>query len=247
MIVQAWNVNGRGTPAALALGVTLCADVLLLQEADLATAPGWMSIGSDVHGNGWGSGIFVRDGSLTEIVLAGNAGWVAGAKWTRSRDGHQESTFLFSIHSPTPREGNPRRSYVAESRAIVEAISSSKEIPPDARVIVGGDFNFKSLGERLDSEPISTTADEVAALNAFRDANYCVAWKDLNASQPLPQTLRWSGDQAQLFHCDGFLLKGIDVSSAHCAVLSTAMLTKCSDHLPVVVWITDLSHVGVAQ
>jgi exonuclease III len=239
VIVQTWNVNGRGIQAAVELGDTLRADVLLLQEAKLDGALGWKVTGRNVHDNGWGSGIFVREGSLTAIDVADYDGWVAGAKWTRSVGGREESTYLFSIHSPTGRDGHPRKSYVAESRAIVKSISSSAEVAAGARVIIGGDFNFKSLGERLASEALPTGSDELAALTEFRSAEYCVAWKDLNPGHPLAQTLRWTGNQATPFHCDGFLLKGFDVNEAHCSVLSSARVHSSSDHSPVVVWIPN--------
>ena len=239
MIVQTWNVNGRGTQAAVELGDTLRADVLPLQEAKLDGTPGWKTTRSNVHDNGWGSGIFVREGSLTAIDVADYDGWVAGAKWTRSVGGREESTYLFSIHSPTGRDGHPRKSYVAESRAIVKSISNSAEVPAGARVIIGGDFNFKSLGERLASEALPTGSDELAALTEFRSAEYCVAWKDLNSGYPLAQTLRWTGNQATPFHCDGFLMRGFDVTAAQCSVLSSAHVHRSSDHSPVVVWIPN--------
>lgn len=71
-----------------------------------------------------------------------------------------ETIYLFSIHSPTANNDEPRGGYVAESLEIV-------------------------LARR-------------------------------HQGLPLPQTLRWNRAPATPYHCDGFLLRGMDVTSVQC-------------------------------
>jgi hypothetical protein len=51
---------------------------------------------------------------------------------------------------------------------------------------------------------------------------------------PLPQTLRWKSDPMVPFHCDGFLLRGMDGTLDQCDVLSSEAITSWSDHNPLV-------------
>lgn len=81
----------------------------------------------------------VRFGVLQAITIANYSGWVAGARWRRNGDGG--TTYLFSVHSPTPNENVRRGSYVAESVKIVAAVC--EQVPATGRFVIGGDFNFQ--------------------------------------------------------------------------------------------------------
>src|SRR5476649_2279993 len=120
MNVLTWNTAfGRATPAAVVLARRLAADVVLLQEAEPTGLWDGAIVGARVPNRAWGSWVLVRAGTLEEISVAGYAGWVSGATW---RNGHSPDTYVFSVHSPTSSQNEPRRTYVAESAQIVLGI-----------------------------------------------------------------------------------------------------------------------------
>src|SRR5690606_14082106 len=92
-------------------------------------------------------------------------------------------------------------------------------------------FNFLSLGERLPSESLRSTAEELKALKDIRALGFTVAWRDSHPSAPLPQTLRWSRNQETPYHCDGFLVRGAEIVS--CEVIAAPEILAVSDHNPV--------------
>ena len=231
MKVLTWNTAfARGTSAAVALADRVGADVVLLQEAQpTGVWPGPL-IGAAVPRRPWGSWVLVRTGVLHEIALAHYAGWVAGAQWRRTdADG---PTYVFSIHSPTPNAHERRGGYVAEAVKIVAAIC--EHVPATGRLVIGGDFNLKSLGERLASEPIRVDTAERRALHAFRTRGLSIAWRDVHPRRALPQTLRWSGAPTTPFHCDGFLTRGFPTAAMGCDIICSEGETRVSDHNPVV-------------
>jgi hypothetical protein len=115
--------------------------------------------------------------------------------------------------------------YVGESRQIVRSICG--EVPAGSPIVIGGDFNFKSFGQRLASEQPTNDSSEVDALREFRDLGLFVAWRDVHSDLPLPQTLRWNGAPATPYHCDGFLFRGMDVhwQSGDCVAQSAGTLS----------------------
>ena len=117
------------------------------------------------------------------------------------------------------------------ARAIVDQINTA--VPIDAPLIIGGDFNFASFGERIDGEGLITNPQEQKALDGFRAESFLVAWRDLHPAAPLPQTLRWTGDRATPFHSDGYLVRGFEASRLTCEVLLRENLDAVSDHRPV--------------
>jgi exonuclease III len=227
----AWNTaRASGTSAAVALADRVGADVVLLQEAAPASLWTGTLVGAAVPNRPWGSWIMVRNGVLTEVVVANYAGWVAGARWCGEEDG--ATTYLFSIHSPTNNANERRDNYVRESVKIVSAIC--EQVPPDARLVIGGDFNFTSFGERLASEPIQMEREELEALQDFRRRGLTIAWRDLYSQQALPQTLRWSGAPTRPYHCDGFLTRGYSHAGMSCEVLCSEDDISTSDHNPII-------------
>jgi endonuclease/exonuclease/phosphatase family metal-dependent hydrolase len=201
----------------------------MLQEAEpsgLWTGP---LVGARVPGRQWGSWVLARHGTLEPIAIPHYAGWVAGGVWDCNS---RESIYLFSIHSPTRSKTARRRNYVAEARQIIEAICA--QIPEHASLIVAGDFNFRSLGERLPTETLQTTRAELRALREFRAKGLSVVWRETHPTSPLPQTLRWRSRPSVPFHCDGFLARGFNSASMTCHVLSDRADATASDHNPVV-------------
>lgn len=219
-----WNAR-RANSAAIELADRIGAEVLLLQEGLAASSWSGKAVGVPVAGRTWGSWVWVRSGALEAISFAGYSGWVIGARWQRRE---AEDVYLFSVHSPTPTKDRPRASYVAESQAIVTAICAS--VPSTAPLVIGGDFNFKSLGQRLPSEAIQPTMAELQAIQQFRGHGLSVAWQDCHPGEPLQQTLRWTNDQSVPFHCDGFLTRNLGHSTANCEVILPESEPPKSDH-----------------
>jgi len=217
----------------------LDADILFLQESNSPNCKGsvyWNGIPSV----GWGSAVVVATGSLREIPIAGYDGWVIGGELLDSGLADREhGLYAFSVHSPTGTSASPRRSYVEESLEIVKLIK--QQVPSDAELVIGGDFNFLSLGHRQPGEVVQTSTAEKTALQQFVKFGLASCWAASHAEQPLPQTLRWSRDTAPgkttPFHCDGILVPMTWSDRVFCEVL-TSDAFKLSDHNPVAAWIS---------
>ena len=200
----------------------------MLQEGQPAGLWRGPAIGATVVDRAWGSWVMVRSGSLESVAIAGYSGWVSGAWWRRDGSETDEGLYLFSVHSPTRNKNEPRATYVAESSSIVAAICAS--VPTTAPLLIGGDFNFKSLGHRQPSEAIQTEGAELQALGQFRGHGLSVAWQDCHPGEPLCQTLRWNRDPAVPFHCDGFLTRHLGDAQVLCDVLTPESGVPHSDH-----------------
>jgi endonuclease/exonuclease/phosphatase family metal-dependent hydrolase len=231
MRLFSWNLNrGRAAGAWQAIARDHGADVVLLQEA---TKPQWEGVceWEAVPPQPWGSGVIATDGQLQRVEVPGYKGWVTGARWSRGTKASVKEVYVFSIHSPTHHKEAPRRSYIREARTIVDRIN--RVVPGGAPLIIGGDFNFASLGERVDGERLATHADEQKALDEFRTNGFLVAWRDLHPAAPLAQTLRWTGNKTTPFHCDGYLVRGLEASRLTCEVLLNEQFDAVSDHRPL--------------
>jgi exonuclease III len=121
---------------------------------------------------------------------------------------------------------------VAEAVKIVAAICA--QVPATGRLVIGGDFNVKSLGERLASEQIRVDNAERRALHEFRQRGLAIAWRDVHPRRALPQTLRWRRAPTTPFHCDGFLTRGFPAAAMACDILCSAGEARVSDHNPVI-------------
>jgi endonuclease/exonuclease/phosphatase family metal-dependent hydrolase len=226
-----WNLDrGRAAGAWQAVAREHGADLVLLQEAMKPPSESvwhWETVLPQL----WGSAVVAMDGQLHRIEVPGYLGWVTGARWSRGTQAAVDEVYVFSIHSPTHHKDTPRKSYVREARTIVDRITTV--VPGDAPLVIGGDFNFASLGERLDGERRAMDPSEQTALDAFRAQGFLVAWRDLHPAAPLPQTLRWTGDRTTPFHCDGYLVRGLETSRLTCEVLVNEQYDGVSDHRPV--------------
>jgi endonuclease/exonuclease/phosphatase family metal-dependent hydrolase len=233
MVFLNWNVLfGGGTSAALDLAGQLATDVVFLQEAFVTREWHGPVCGGQVPEQNWGSSVLVHGGTLEPIAVVGYTGWVVGARWLPERPDAPRAIYLFSVHSPTSPKGEPHKSYIGESLQIVRSICA--EVPASAPLVIGGDFNFTSFGERLPIERPLNTRREREALTEFRSLGLSIAWRDAHPMLPLPQTLRWNNDPTVPFHCDGFLLRGRDGTADECDVLSSEAITNRSDHNPLV-------------
>ena len=103
-------------------------------------------------------------------------------------------------------------------------------------LLLGGDFNI-TTGVRHETEALKNTIGErqiqARLRTQFRLFN---AWQILHPNTSLPQTLRWSKDRTQNYHCDA-----VFVSDQHLRHLLSAEVKAfgpwetLSDHLPMVV------------
>jgi endonuclease/exonuclease/phosphatase family metal-dependent hydrolase len=238
--IVTWNLN-QGMAAAIwpRLQASLAADLVLLQESPRPSWPrpcDWQPV---PHAE-WGSAVLATHGTIRPIPIAGYEGWVAGGELVNSPlAAAGRSLFAFSLHSPTPNTNRPRQGYVAEAVCIVETIY--QQLPAGADVVIGGDFNFTSLGQRHEDEPIQTKKQEQAALTRFADLGLVSCWLCAHPGRPLAQTLRWSSDRAPgrttPYHCDGIWVPQRWRENIVCEVL-TSQLTEASDHFPMVAWIS---------
>lgn len=206
----------------------LKADIVLLQEVTAAPEHGG-AMWEKVPGSGWGSAVITTLRATQPIPIKGYEGWVVGTE--------AEAPFgplaVFSVHAPSSTKACQRQPYTDEVVAIIGLIREA--VRPGVHLVIGGDFNF-TLGERLSSEALKTSAADRRALAAIRDAGLVSCWTAAHANQPLPQTLRWSGDRAPgkttPYHCDGILVPKEWSSLIQCAVHDEEQYA-ISDHSPV--------------
>jgi len=123
--------------------------------------------------------------------------------------------------------------------SILAAIKAQLSLEAD--LIIGGDFNFISLGHRKAGEQLETTAAEQEALTHFGDLGLVSCWEAAHPGRSLAQTLRWSGDKAPgkstPYHCDGIFVPASWQPGIICEVLTSACF-EVSDHYPVAAWIS---------
>jgi hypothetical protein len=149
------------------------------------------------------------------------------------------SLFVFSVHTPTSHATRPRQPYVAEVMNILDLLGQL--VPTDTDLILGGDFNLRSLGERHAGETFKTLAVERKCLARFASLGLVSCWAAAHPGHPLPQTLRWTGDRtpgkSTPYHCDGIFVPAAWKQGIICEVLTSAYF-EVSDHNPVVAWIS---------
>lgn len=180
-----------------------------------------------VKQNGWGSAVFTRSGTVKPIGVKGFTGWVVGAEIRKAKwqAGLYESLLAFSIH--TPSEG---KTYTHQVNKILDCI---QRIAGQREIIIGGDFNVTISGWSESERPPrkkdlaiqARLADEFGLFNC---------WQVANPNQPLPQTLRWSGDRTFPYHCDGLFVPKTWMNRLQsCVVLAGEEWNRLSDHNPV--------------
>lgn len=239
MRVATWNLNhGKGSAIWPRLHSSLCADIILLQETRRPDWSGTFAWARVPH-HDRGSAVLSIKGTLHSESFAGYDGWVTGGELIDSGlNDPGRPLFVFSVHSPTSNASFQRRSYVEEVVSIISLIE--KRVPKEADLIIGGDFNFVSLGNRQATEDIKTTAKEAAALRRFQDVQLVSCWVAAHPDRALPQTLRWTGDKSPdrstPYHCDGIFVPSRWQNDIVCEVL-TSQCFEVSDHYPIMAWI----------
>lgn len=229
MRIMTWNLrNGAGGAVWPHLQADLNADIVLLQEAT-AVPEHDGAMWAKVPDGRWGSAIVTSLGALQPIPIQGYEGWVTGAEV----DTNYGLIAVFSVHTPSSTKAYPRRPYTDEVATIVSLIREA--VGPGRHLVIGGDFNF-TLGERLASEVMKTSAADRRALAAIADAGLVSCWTATHPNQPLAQTLRWSSDKAPgkttPYHCDGILVPKEWAESVQCEIHDEERYA-ISDHNPV--------------
>src|SRR5437016_3280282 len=102
---------------------------------------------------------------------------------------------------------------------------------------MGGDFNFKSLGERQPNEELQTTASELRVLASIKGMGLASCWRTAHPGAPLPQTLRWAGEKTRPYHCDGIFVPKSWDAGLLCEILTSPAIEKASDHNPIAAWL----------
>ena len=241
--------NGAGSQDWSHWVETLDPDILLLQEtrapaAALKPQTVWCHAGDYK----WGSAIYVKHGKITPLELGSFEGWLVGAEVEGLAFSRQAGRPLriFSLHAP-PRSVSGL-DYPKTVGKMLDVISQHRK---DANLVIGGDFNLLSLGERHESElkadgsPWKTIAVEKEIQNRLKDEFGLVnCWQVANPGVPLAQTLRYVKNPVPAYHCDGIFVPE-EWGTPDCRVVrNTEMYDKkpagrrTSDHNPVLATFT---------
>lgn len=217
----------------------LAPDVLFVQESR-EPSQSWLgalnSSNSDLYWVGvpngrWGSGIWVREGSLLPLDVPGEfegrvtAAIIEGMSWPQIGSG---PVVAVSIHAPT-RKGS---SYIKEVGRILDFIAPMSEGRP---LLLAGDFNVV-VGMREPGQPIGISRGERLMLERMRDELMLVpCWQTAHPGEQLARTLRWMRKLTSLpYHCDGlFIPQSWTGNLAGCEVLEEGEWLRLSDHNPV--------------
>lgn len=186
------------------------------------------SVWEMVPQNGWGSAIFSSRGTLKQIFVSGFAGWVVGAEicgahWQPSQ---RDPMLVFSIHAPSRGE-----SY---SKQVNKLLNEIGHIADGRGIILGGDFNLSISHSSKSDRPVSKQ-DLAIQVRLAEEFGLINCWMSANPGEPLPQTLRWTGNRTIPYHCDGlFVPKSWQDRLESCCVLSGDPWNQLSDHNPVI-------------
>jgi len=182
----------------------------------------WQSAGT----RGWGTGLFARSASLSPIDIPGYEGWVVGGE-IRNAFWSRRPVIVFSIHGPVGERG-----YIRTMQHILDRLVVLRD---RADLVLGGDFNV-AVGYRQPRDVIKFLRGERELLDRLGGEFKLVScWQAANPNRPLAQTLRWMGNPAAPYHCDGiFVPRSWLTRLKACRVVRGSRWTQLSDHNPVV-------------
>jgi len=172
----------------------------------------------------WGSAIFVRSGRLNPLTVPIHSGYVVaaevrGSAWSRRT---RRPLYVFSLHVPAP--------YKRPMNEILDYIATLHNTHD---LVLGGDFNL-AVGIRHSSEPVPAEAPWLLS-RLRREFNLMSCWQTVHPNQDLAQTLRWSGNPATPYHCDGVFVPAAWYRYLEdCQVISDPGWDVLSDHNPVI-------------
>lgn len=185
------------------------------------------SVWKRVDSTKWGSGIFSKSGTLTELDIPNYNGWVVGAKLSNAYwQGNDETTLVFSLCAPD----GPGR-YTGQVNRILDEIA---KLADGKEVVIGGDFNMP-VSHWGDSEIKSTKHDLAVRARLANEFGLINCWQSANPGLEPQQTLRWTGNRTVPFHIDGiFVPKAWLDRLQGCTIFSGQEWDELSDHNPVI-------------
>ncbi len=213
-------------------------DILLMQEtlhpAEYLSPAFYRANARRIHwfpaaGRKWGSAIFIHSGRLKPLPLPLHHGSVVAAEVT----GGDWSRFtgrplrIASLHVPAPYK-----------RPMNEILDFFATLGSRHDLILGGDFNL-AVGVRHASESIPS--DPPWLLRRLRrEFNLLSCWQAVHPNRDLAQTLRWTGNPAAPYHCDGVFVPAAWYRYLDdCQVIAGPAWDALSDHNPVVVTLAE--------
>lgn len=226
MIVVTYNMRRGGADRThwARLLAAHRADVIFAQEAlppaEHLDRVVWRPAGT----NRWGTAVFAAAGRVRPIPLVDAAGWAVGADvphpWR-----HGRRLAVFSLHVPHGPGG-----YSAQTDRLLDAIVTAAE---DREVFIGGDFNIAiSPGGVMRPD---TRRELAVRARLAGELGLVNCWSAANPEAVPAQTLRWTGNPAVAYHCDGlFAPAGWRDRLVGCRVLAGPDWDRLSDHNPVV-------------
>jgi exonuclease III len=229
--IATWNFLAGGSARRAAhwelILDRIAPDVLLSQECRPAPpGGGWADrLWVRAPGRSWGTGLYLRRGSIRPIAVPGFRGWVTGGELDRSVTARPLR--VFSVHCPHGEHG-----YVKTMGQILDRLA---QLARGADLVMGGDFNV-AAGARGAAGPVRMTNGERCLLERLEGELALIpCWRTINPSIPLAQTLRWTGNRLTPYHCDGiFVPARWRARLASCEVLQGSEWERLSDHNPVV-------------
>lgn len=185
------------------------------------------SVWQKVESNKWGSGIFSKTGTLTEIDIPHYCGWVVGAELSNAFwQENDAKTLVFSLCA----SDGPGR-YAGQVNLILNEIAKLAE---GKEVVIGGDFNMP-VSHWGDSEIKSTKRELAVRARLANDFGLINCWQSANPGLEPQQTLRWTRNRTVPFHIDGiFVPKSWLERLQSCTILSGQEWDELSDHNPVI-------------
>ena len=177
----------------------------------------------------WGSGVYCKGFRPVALEVPGESGWITGAEVDGFSflDTPPRRLRAFSLHAATGRG-----SYAAVVNGALDQLLRFRE---DCDLVIAGDFNL-TISPRHESEKRTTSAADLKIQQRLREEFGLVnCWSRCNAVQPLSQTLRWSNDPKEPFHCDGIFVptRWAELLRS-CAVQADDGWNALSDHNPIV-------------
>ncbi len=185
------------------------------------------SVWQKVESNKWGSGVFSKTGTLTEIDIPHYCGWVVGAELSNANwQKNDAKTLVFSLCAP-----NGPGSYAGQVNLILNEIAKLAE---GKELVIGGDFNMP-VSDWCKSEIKSTKRDLAVRTRLANEFGLINCWQSANPELEPQQTLRWTGNRTIPFHIDGiFVPKTWLERLQSCTILSGQEWDELSDHNPVI-------------
>ena len=217
------------------LRTRLVPDVLLTQESKppQLEASSYATALWAKAARGWGTGLYAPKLALKPLDVEGFRGWVTGGQLASGR-GSGRPTRIFSVHCPQGKRG-----YV---HTVHEILDRLKAMGDDADLVIGGDFNV-AVGVRGPNELVKMSKAERTLMTRFtEELGLLPCWQTANPGRPLAQTLRWSGNRAAPYHCDGiFIPRSWQRRLESCEVITGPEWEELSDHNPVLAVIAPSS------